>query len=69
MIGNSAQETESNTLKRSIARRSIAIRFFRRLAAKPTPKKPKIIITQVDASGTAATVTFSKKAVWSVNSV
>jgi hypothetical protein len=36
-----------------------AIAFFRRYAIKPMPAKPRIIIAQVDGSGTAPTLLTS----------
>jgi hypothetical protein len=32
--------------------------FFRRYARKPSPQKPKIIIAQVEGSGTGATEVY-----------
>jgi hypothetical protein len=62
-------EKRSEAKQKTARRRSLYSRFgfdqtirmvgllFRRYAMKPTPKNPKIIIAQVEGSGTAVTVT------------
>ena len=49
-----AVSLQPETLQLCQARESAAPFCFRRYAMKPTPQKPKIIIAQVEGSGTAA---------------